>query len=78
VVDNCRAITITVVVTVLFDNYCLVAIAMITISNHFTFADAIPVLMARANRYANRPNSDANLFRTGWYRTADAYRRNKN
>jgi hypothetical protein len=77
--DDRRPITISVMVpiAVLFDDHCLVTIAMITLSNNFTFADAIPVTVVRPNCYANRPYADANLFCVSRRCAADAGRRNK-
>jgi hypothetical protein len=73
-VDNNRAaIMVNVpVVIALFNDNGFVAILMITVADNVTVAVPVTISVALSNRYANRTNTDPNLFRSSRHRAANS------
>jgi len=60
------------VVIALFDDDGLVAVPMITVADDVAVAVPVTISVALSNRYANRTNTDPNLFRSSRHRAANS------
>jgi hypothetical protein len=63
------------VVIALFDDDGFVVVPMITVAYDITVAIPVTISVPLSNRYANRTNTDPNLFRSSRYRAANSWRR---
>lgn len=60
------------VVIALFDDDGFVVVPMITVAYDITVAIPVTISVPLSNRYANRTNTDPNLFRSSRYRAANS------
>jgi hypothetical protein len=61
---------ISITIVVLLDDDRLVTVSVIAVPNDVPIA--IPIRVARADCYTDRPDTDPNLFRSGWHCDANA------